>query len=65
MGNFGEVALKPIKVIPEVGLETWELQDLALVACLHSVLKEFIVMLVIHCIVISLCGIFNSNNLCL
>ena len=60
MGNFGAVAIEPVKVIPEVGLETRELQELALVACLHSILKEFIVMLVIHCIVISSWLAFKS-----
>ncbi len=52
MGNFGAVAIEPVKVIPEVGLEAWELKELALVACLHSVLKEFVIVLVIHWLIV-------------
>ncbi len=66
MGNFGVVAIEPVKVIPEVGLETWELQELVLVACLLRVLKEFIVMLVIRLLMVVISWLaFKSVNLCL
>ena len=48
VGYLGVVAIEPVKVIPKVGLETWELQELTLVACCQCVLKEVIVMQVIH-----------------
>ena len=44
MCYLGAVAIEPVKVVPEVGLDTWELQELAFVACSQCVLKEIIVM---------------------
>ena len=65
VGNSGVVAIEPVKVILEVLLEAGELEELALVACLLGVLKEFIVMLVHWLIVVTRWLAFKSVNLCL